>query len=132
MFWDNFIIDGYLVIFQVAIILLGIFEEKLMSQTFEEMLNYITDIPKILFSKNEKIEEILESENIKEEFEEDKDEEIILFDQSPHKKVDIVEMLKDIEFSTLLKNSTITNELLEKIEAEYKENQQKGNFGDGQ
>lgn len=136
LFWDNFIIDGYLVIFQVAIILLGIFEEKLMGQTFEEMLNYITDIPKILFSKNEIIENLLESDIVPENEEESKvanegeDEEIILFEQSPHKKTDIVEMLKDVDFPSLLKNSNITIELLDKLEMEYKDNEAKGSFGD--
>ena len=49
LFWDNFVIDGYLIIFKVAIILLGLFEEKLMPLSFEEMLNYVVDIPKIIF-----------------------------------------------------------------------------------
>mmetsp|Transcript_19531 Transcript_19531/g.21838 ORF Transcript_19531/g.21838 Transcript_19531/m.21838 type:complete len:99 (+) Transcript_19531:83-379(+) len=52
LFWDNFVIDGYVVIFQVAIILLGLFEPKLLPLSFEEMLNYIVDIPKLIFSKN--------------------------------------------------------------------------------
>jgi hypothetical protein len=133
LFWDNFIVDGYLIIFKVAIILLGIFEDKLMSQSFEEMLNYITDIPKILFSKNEKIEQILDPENLNslpEEGKTDSDEEIILFNESPHKKIDILDMLKGIDFPSLLKSSPISAELLSKIEAEYKDNESKGNFGD--
>lgn len=129
LFWDNFIIDGYLVIFQVAIILLGIFEEKLLPLSFEEMLNYIVDIPKVLFSKNETIEELLEPENIPDEEEKvDDDEEIILFEQSPMKKTDIRQILKDIDFPTMLANSCITQELLQKIENEYKDNEEKGNF----
>lgn len=134
LFWDNFVIDGYLVIFQVAIILLGIFEDKLMPLSFEEMLNYIVDIPKILFSKNELIEEMLDPENVNEEDEKNEekegedDEEIILFDQSPHKKADIKEILQNIDFATLLNESCITQELLKKIESEYKDNEAKGNF----
>jgi ecotropic viral integration site 5 protein len=133
LFWDNFIIDGYLVIFRVAIILLGIFEDKLLPLSFEEMLNCIVDIPKILFSKNEAIEELFDSENVNEEEEEKRQidgdgEEIILFEQSPLKKTDIIEVLRDIDFKELLKNSCITQELLQKIEFEYKENESKGNF----
>lgn len=128
LFWDNFVIDGYLVIFQVAIILLGIFEEKLMPLSFEEMLNYIVDIPKILFSKNELIAELLEPENVQEEEKKGEEEEVILFDQSPHKKADIRDVLRDVDFSSLLANSCITAELLAKIENEYKDNEAKGNF----
>lgn len=125
-FWDNFIIDGYLVIFQSAIILLGIFEDKLMSQTFEEMLNYITDIPRVLFSKTNGVVEIAEEENLN-EFEEEKEEQI---EQSPQKKMDIKQVLQDVNFEELLKSSSLTSELLDKIEREYKENEEKGNFRD--
>jgi hypothetical protein len=130
LFWDNFVIDGYLIIFKVAIILLGLFEEKLLPLSFEEMLNYIVDIPKILFSKNQQLEILLEPENIHDEEEKknDSEEEIILFDQSPIKNRDIRSILKDIDFGSLLENSGITQELLDEIEVEYKENEAKGNF----
>ena len=123
-FWDNFVIDGYLVIFRVAIILLGIFEDKLLPLSFEEMLNCIVDIPKILFSKSEAIDNLIESENVNEE-EEKRDldaegDDTIMFEQSPLKKADIKEVLKGINFKSLVSNSCITEELLQKIEKEYK------------
>jgi hypothetical protein len=127
-FWDNFVIDGYLVIFQSAIILLGIFEDKLMSQTFEEMLNYITDIPRVLFSRSDAMSQITDLENLQ-DFEEEAKEELV--EQSPEKKMDIKLVLQDIDFKSLLKGSNITIELLDKIELEYKENEQKGNFREG-
>ena len=80
-------------------ILLGIFEDKLMSQTFEEMLNYITDIPRVLFSKTNGVVEIVEEENLN-EFEEEKEEQI---EQSPQKKMDIKQVLQDVNFEELLK-----------------------------
>ena len=105
-----------------------------MSQTFEEMLNYITDIPKILFAKNEKLEKMLDPNAHKDLPEENKDEnaegdeEIIMFDESPHKKVEIVDMLKDVDFPTRLKNSEVNAELIASLEFEYKENEISGNF----
>ncbi|CAI2381472.1 unnamed protein product [Moneuplotes crassus] len=125
-FWDNFVIDGYVVIFKVAIVLLGLFEDKLLPLSFEEILNYIIDIPKILFSKNETIEEMLEPENIQDE--EDKDDEGSIFEQSPLKKGHIKGILKEIDFASLLKDSPVSEELIQKIELEYKENENKGNF----
>ena len=128
LFWDNFIIDGYLVIFQVAIILLGLFEEKLMPLSFEEMLNYIVDIPKILFSKIESVESILIEESSKEEIKKEEiEEEIVLFEHT-FKKSDVRNALKDVDFPTLLKNSTITIEIIHKLEQEYRDNEEKGNF----
>lgn len=127
MFWDNFIIDGYIVIFQVSIILLDLFEENLLPLSFEEMLNYIVDIPKVLFSKNGEEEGILESENISDE-ESKEYSQTNSADLSPLKEGKIKEILKNIDFPSLLANSPVSQELIDKIEAEYKDNEIKGNF----
>ena len=85
---------------------------------------------KLFFSKNESVENILIEETSKEEevkTEEDINDEIILFEHS-FRKSDVRKALKDVDFPTLLKNSWITIELINKLEQEYKDNEEKGNF----
>ena len=128
-FWDNFVVDGYLVVFQVSIILLELYEDKLLPLSFEEMLNYIVDIPKMLFTNNETMQGIFSFDSLKEDENmqrtDEHEEEIILFDHGS----DVNEHhLSSINFPTLLKNSTITVELLKKLEEEYKENERRGSF----
>ena len=99
-----------------------------MPLSFEEMLNYIVDIPKILFSKNESVESILIEESSKEEIKKEEiEEEIVLFEHT-FKKSDVRNALKDVDFPTLLKNSTISIEIIHKLEQEYRDNEEKGNF----
>lgn len=96
-----------------------------MPLSFEEMLNYIVDIPKILFSKNESLDLILTEETAKEQLKKESEDEIILFEHT-FKKSDVRELLKDVDFPTLLKNSTITAEIVSKLEQEYRDNEEKG------
>ena len=131
LFWDNFLIDGYLVVFQVSIILLELFEENLLQLSFEEMLNYIVDIPKMLFTSNKEMQGFFSLDCLKDEENmlrvDEHEEEIELFEHGSEHKPNFT--IPKADLSSLLKNSEITVELLQKLEDEYKENERTGSFG---
>jgi len=53
LFWDQFVVQGYLVVYKLAIILLRLFEEKLVSLSFEQILSFLQEVPTILFRSGE-------------------------------------------------------------------------------
>ncbi|CAI2372768.1 unnamed protein product [Moneuplotes crassus] len=128
-FWDNFVIDGYVVIFQTAVVLLGLFEEKILELSFEEILNYIADIPKAMFSNTGKSDEILQEvegeENIVDQNLIDIEyvSDLPLVSQNSEINPEVEEIVNSSDFPKLLSNSPISKELIAKIELEYKENE---------
>ena len=49
-FWDHFVVNGYIVVFQIAVGMLAHFEDELIGMSFEHILNFIIEIPRVLFN----------------------------------------------------------------------------------
>ena len=52
-FWDHFVIEGYDVMFKICVSMLAEFEDEMLGMSFEYLLNFVVEIPRILFHSND-------------------------------------------------------------------------------